>query len=300
MRLAHVSDLHLLSLEGARLSHFMNKKLAGGVNLALNRGRHYRAEVFAALVEDVNAQGIDEVVCTGDVTNLSFEAEFRFARSFFDRFARGAEHVTCIPGNHDTYVADDIGTFERIFAPYCRADAAFAEGEGVAQWPIVRVRGDVALIGLSTSRPSSWFTSHGELGDAQLARLDKLLADPRLVGCFRVIAIHHPPAGPYAAKVRRGLRDREALAAIVARRGVDLILHGHEHKDLTSMLTGPSGSPVPVRGIQSATYDAPVPERRARYRVYEIVRRSGKVELVGEQLRAWTGAGFAADVAQAA
>jgi 3',5'-cyclic AMP phosphodiesterase CpdA len=296
MRIAHLSDLHLLSLEGARLGHFLNKRALGSLNLVLNRGRHYRAEVFEAMVEDLNALGVDEIVCTGDITNLAMESEFRFARARFDRLTAGPAHVTCIPGNHDAYVADGEGLFETVFDDYCTADEGFAFGTGTDRWPIVRLRGQVAIIGVSTSRPSGLFFSHGELGAQQRGRLAEVLADPRLAGKVRILAIHHPPAGEAASKLRRGLRDHGKVAELLGRLGVDLVLHGHEHLDVSSSLVGPDGRRIPVRGIQSGSYDSPTPKRRARYRVYEI--QGGQV--AGDRLRVWTGTGFTDDLAAAA
>src|SRR5262245_29612170 len=122
MRLAHLSDLHLLSLDGTRLKDFVNKRWTGGVNLLLHRGRHYKTEVVDAMMEDINAQGVDQVLCTGDVTNLALASEFNFAKARFDRLKIGPKNVTCIPGNHDGYVAEVAGLFERVFDPYCSAD----------------------------------------------------------------------------------------------------------------------------------------------------------------------------------
>jgi hypothetical protein len=48
-----------------------------------------------------------------------------------------------------------------------------------------------------------------------------------------------------------------------------LIVHGHEHRDMREELAGPHG-PVPVIGVASGTYDHGNPDRRARYRIYEI------------------------------
>src|SRR6186997_2662803 len=105
MRIAHCSDLHLLSLNGARALDFANKRWIGGLNLLANRGRHYHAAVFRAMVEDFNRSAIDHIVVTGDITNLALEEEFRFARGFFDAIELGPSDVTVIPGNHDSYVA---------------------------------------------------------------------------------------------------------------------------------------------------------------------------------------------------
>jgi 3',5'-cyclic AMP phosphodiesterase CpdA len=289
MRLAHVSDLHLLSLDGAGLRDFLNKRWTGGMNLLLHRGRHYRAELFDALVEDLNGQGIDHVACTGDVTNLALEAEFRFAREKFDRIAVGAANVTCIPGNHDAYVAEVAGLFDREFAPYCAGDDGWG-WPGGERWPVVRVRGDVAIVAVSTGEPTTWFMAHGSVGADQLARLEAALGDPRLEGKLRLVMIHHPPAGARARSVHRGLRDHDALAAVLGRRGADLVLHGHEHLDLRETLPGPAGAAIPVRGIPSATYDGDKAHRTARYRIYDIAAEGGAPRIVGEEVRIWRAA----------
>lgn len=281
MRVAHVSDLHLLCLEGARLGDFMSKRLPGGVNLLLHRGRHYQASVFEALVDDLNGQRVDHVVCTGDVTNLSLAAEFRFARARFERITLGPDHVTCIPGNHDRYVTSAAGFFEEVFDPFCTADPEWRWPDG-GRWPVVRVRGHVAVVALSTSRPTGWLAAHGELGDEQLGRLERVLVDPRLRGTFRLVLLHHPPAGRRARNFLRGLRDHERFSRVLAAAGAELILHGHEHLDVRDALDGPGGARVPVCGIQSGSYDRASARRGARYRIYQL----GATEYT-QELRMW-------------
>ena len=123
MRLAHCSDLHLLSHDGARWLDLANKRWIGAMNLLSNRSRHYHVDAFDHMVDDMNAQGIEHVLCTGDVTNLALEQEFEFARAKFDRARRAApSNVTVIPGNHDAYVAEGIALLRddvrrRITAP---------------------------------------------------------------------------------------------------------------------------------------------------------------------------------------
>jgi 3',5'-cyclic AMP phosphodiesterase CpdA len=292
MRVAHCSDLHLLSHDGAKWLDLANKRWIGAMNLISTRSRHYHVAAFDHMVDDMNEQGIEHVLCTGDVTNLALKQEFEFARAKFDRLARGPEHVTVIPGNHDAYVAEGIGHFSTIFDEYHRADEGWAWTEADASgpdddlhWPIVRVRGDLALIGLSTSRQTPWFTAYGRVGAGQLQRLAKVLADPRLAGKVRLVAIHHPPAGKRALSKIRGLRDHAAFAEVIASAGADLIVHGHEHQDLTEMLAGPGG-PVPVRGVASGTYHHGHnrPDKIARYRVFEIV--DGKI--ASDYVRVWS------------
>jgi 3',5'-cyclic AMP phosphodiesterase CpdA len=287
MRIAHCSDLHLLSLVGARALDFASKRWIGGLNLLANRGRHHHTEVFEAMVADFNRSALDHIVVTGDVTNLALEEEFRFARRLFDTIGLGPDQVTVLPGNHDSYVARGVEYFSTHFADYNAPDAEWA---GRERWPVVRVRGSLAVVALSTSLATPWFTAWGRVGERQLAALAEALSDRRLDGRFRLVAIHHPPAGERARSVVRGLRDREHFAAVIAAAGAELILHGHEHLDLRAALPGPDGILVGVRGIQSGTYEAGNLARRARYRVYEIaddISLGGRPALVSESLRVW-------------
>ncbi len=291
MRIAHISDPHLLSLSGARWLDFANKRWIGGMNLLFKRGRHHKNEVFEAMVADLNDHRVDHVLCTGDVTNLALEPEFRFAREHFDRLELGFDGVTVLPGNHDAYVEGGSDQFREHFEPYFRSDPEWRRDDGHdhGAWPIVRVRPPVAIIGLSTSLHTPWFTAYGRLGSDQLERLREILRDPRLADAMRVVAIHHPPIGGHAASRGRGLHDREEFARVLAEAGAELVLHGHEHRDLAGQLPGPNGAPIPVRGIQSGTFDDGKRDAmRARYRVYEITAgAAGRPEVVREELRAW-------------
>jgi 3',5'-cyclic AMP phosphodiesterase CpdA len=273
MRLAHCSDLHLLSHDGARLSALANKRWIGAANLLTNRSRHYHVAAFDQMIEDLNEQGIDEILCTGDVTNLALEQEFQFARGKFDKLARGPEHVTVLPGNHDAYVEEGIEYFGKIFGPYHTSDPGWPPG-----FPIVRVRGDLALIGVTTSRATAWFSAYGYVGDEQLARLREVLTDPRLAGKVRLVAIHHPPAGRRARNPIRGLHDHAAFAKVITECGADLVVHGHEHRDLFEKIDG-----VKVIGVASGTYFHDDPERTGRYRLYEI--EAGKIR--SDLVRVW-------------
>ncbi len=290
MRLAHCSDLHLLSHDGARWLELANKRWIGALNLLSSRSRHYHVAAFEDMVEDLNAQGIEHVLCTGDVTNLALRREFEFARGKFDNLALGPLGVTVIPGNHDAYVAEGVPLFSELFGPYAQPDTGWEweedhrhSADDILHWPIVRVRGPLAIIGLSTSRATPWFTAFGSLGQGQLARLAHVLSDPRLEGKVRVVAIHHPPAGTRARSRIRGLRDHAGFAHVIAEHGADLIVHGHEHRDMVETLAGPDGAHVPVRGISSGTYWHNKVDRLARYRIYDI--DGGRV--VSDHVRVW-------------
>jgi 3',5'-cyclic AMP phosphodiesterase CpdA len=266
VKIAHFSDVHALSLDGVRLWQFANKRVAGYLNLRLNRREKHPVRLFRAIVDDLNAHPVDHVIVTGDLTNLSLAPEFQLARQILDGLQLPPEQITLVPGNHDVYTFGALREklFWQVMAPFARSD-----GAAEVEFPSVRVRGEVAIIGLSTALPSPPPLADGWLGRAQLAALDEKLA--ALDGKFRIIAMHHPPYTNRHALLR-GLRDRGALQRVLARRGAELVLHGHEHRDLRVSLPGRDG-PIPVIGVGSGTYDDRRPERRARYNIYTVADR---------------------------
>jgi 3',5'-cyclic AMP phosphodiesterase CpdA len=272
VRIAHFSDVHALSFAGVRPWSFLNKRLAGYVNLCLRRGVKHPVALFRAIVDDINQQeALDHVIVTGDLTNLSLAPEFRLARAILDGIALGPQAVTVVPGNHDVYTLSALSEklFAQVLAPYATSDGADA-----VTFPLVRVRGDIAIIGLSTARPSPPPFADGWLGRAQLSRLEERLR--ALDGKFRILALHHPPQRNRHSLLR-GLRDRGALQRVLARVGAELVLHGHEHRDVRAELVG-WRQPIPVIGVGSGTYDDLRPDRRARYNVYTIEQGRVTVE----------------------
>ena len=270
--IAHISDLHALSLKGVSPFAFLShKRLGGAANLLLKRRSKHPLRLFEALVEDLNRVAPDHVVCTGDLVNLSLDAEFAQARALLDRLTLGTSGVTVVPGNHDIYIwaSERRKSFANAIGPYASSD-----GESVPDFPLVRRRAGVSIVGISAARPSPVPFADGRIGAAQLARVEAALAE--LKDTFRVVLIHHPPFDNRHAFLR-GLRDRAELQAVLARVGADLVLHGHEHRDLRTTLAGPAG-PIPVIGVGSGTYDDPRPERRARYNLIRIEGRAFTVE----------------------
>ncbi len=287
MRIAHISDPHLLSLAGIRLRDFLGKRWIGGLNLLAIRAREHKLEVFDALVEDINRASIDHVLCTGDVTNVALPGEFAFARARFDRFDHGPTDATVIPGNHDAYVQRGVPLFGSHFGEYCTTDPGW-EWPDWDIWPIVRIRGQVAIVGLTTALETPWFNAWGRVGRKQIERMEQALGDERLAGKFRIVAIHHPPVGHYAEHRRHGLHDHEGFAMALARVGADLVLHGHEHRDLRAEARGPNGAPIPVHGIQSATYAGKRRSHRASYRIYTVNGAGGSPREAPRETRVWS------------
>lgn len=282
LRFLHITDIHLLDLGGVSPLRYLNKRITGRINLALKRGRSHDGRLFDAMLEMIPALGVEHLVVTGDLTNLALESEFELVQR---TLRRSSVPVTVIPGNHDTYTRGSVraGRFEAYLGE-------FMEGERVddAAYPFVRRRGGVALIGVSTAIASLPLYAVGRVGAQQLDRLEAVLRATAEEGLARVVLIHHPVVDG-VSEARHDLLDRDAFAEVIARRGADLVLHGHEHKMLSTELRGPSG-PVPVHGLSSGTSLSEKPERRACFSVYDVAPDTLKRELY-----TWNGSEFRAD-----
>ena len=265
MRIAHISDLHTFELKKVALWQLLGKRSLGLLNMWRKRAAGHPLRILDALCRDLNQVHLDHIVATGDLTNLSLPSELARARQALDSLRLGSHAVSVIPGNHDVYVWDAYlrRSFEQHFAPYCTGDQPAQER---SLFPYTRVRGSVAIIGCSTALPSPPPLADGWLGARQIDAIGHALSAQQ--GRFRILLIHHPPL-PQSLDLLRALRDRRSLQRILREVGCELVLHGHEHRDVRSTLPGPQGD-IPVIGVGSATYSDPRPDRAARYNIYTV------------------------------
>jgi 3',5'-cyclic AMP phosphodiesterase CpdA len=265
IRVAHLTDLHLLALDGVPVWRFLNKRLTGWANLRLHRKTIHRPHLVEAIIEALNADPPDHVIVTGDLTNLALETEFDLAARVLGALRVPRENVSIVPGNHDTYTrgAHRSRRFARKFASYLTSDIELS----ALDFPTVRLRDGVAVVGLSSAVPRLPFVAAGRLGEEQLEALRQLLADERVRQRFLLLFLHHPPVYPASAwKTRmQGLEDAPALAEALAPVARGLVAHGHLHRRVQRSL-----GRLPVLGATSSSLDSPDPERVAGWNVYEI------------------------------
>ena len=277
--LAHVTDPHFRGFAGAGPTDFLNKRALGTLNLIVNRTRKHKMQLLEALRLDVRAQAPDHLALTGDFANVSLPGEWRAALAWIDTCGLEPAAISVIPGNHDAYVEAVVASraFEKLFAPYMTHDLApRAEAGDRADYPYVQIRNGVAFVGVSSSVATGDSGAWGEIGEAQLGRLEAMLGASELAGRTRVVLIHHPPVRQKHGE-ERNLRDRAALAAVLGRVGAELVLHGHDHQDEHTELAGPGGRSIPIIGGGSASYTGS-PERRSRYNLFEL--DAGKITWV--------------------
>ena len=265
--LAHLSDPHIPPLSEPRLVELFGKRITGYLNWKLRRGAHHRRDVLDGLTADLLAQSPDHISVTGDLANLSTAGEFDVGRKFLAGLGDG-KNVTVIPGNHDAYVRSTNGMYLAAWRENLLGDA----GSNVP-FPFLRRRGPLAIVGLSTAVPTLPFFASGRLGTDQLDRLAVVLEQLSKEKLFRVILIHHPPAGPRPWLKR--LEDAPGFRDVIALYGADLVLSGHDHVAAVNEIEG-LGKPVPVVQVPSASAAMDDPRGGGAYNLYRIDGEFGR------------------------
>jgi Icc protein len=235
MRIAHVSDLHLLepdvglrsALERLRLFYLSAYRPLGAAG---------RISRFRRALESAQASGFDHLVITGDLTEDGKPAQFEEVARVLAESRIAPERVTLIPGNHDAY--EDRGSWTRALEGPLRPWAATS---GRAPGKVIDL-GEAALLPVSTSVHQHWASSFGHIDDEQFDALERRSSDPGLSRKAIVVVQHHAPH-PYRFGPMQwldGLREHARLLALLARRATVQVLHGHLHYAITRVL-GPAG-----------------------------------------------------------
>jgi 3',5'-cyclic AMP phosphodiesterase CpdA len=271
--LAHLSDWHIASQPG--LLDLAGKRGLGTINWHRGRKRIHRPDILAATIHDLKSCAADHIAVTGDLVNLSLPDEYNRARGWLETLGAPRD-VTLVPGNHDVYVRSVREAPAKYWADYMRGD------DGSERFPYLRRRGNVALIGLSTAVPTAPLLATGRLGKTQLARLLEVLDQNQ--GSFRIVLIHHPPVTPPHRHLRR-LSDAADLHGVLAEKGAELLLHGHDHCRSVVWLDG-AGAKIPAVGVPSASARAAHgDENAAGYNLFRIDGEAGRwrCEMIGRE-----------------
>lgn len=275
MRVAHFSDLHLLALEGVSRRRFLNKRFTGLVNLRLKREHKHRPGHVRAVAREVARAKVDHVVITGDLTNLALEQEFEAVKRLIEEdLGLSPKDVTVVPGNHDLYTRGAMRAqrFSRFFAPFLESDLPdLAADISLGRFPVVKLRGPIALIGMSSAVPRPPLVASGELGPRQLDALARILAHDEVKRRTAILALHHPVHNP-PSRIKtlvEGLVDAHDLTSVLAPLRSGLLLHGHLHNRMQRTLATTAGSVLAI-GATSASLHHENEHRMAGFNVYEL------------------------------
>ncbi|MGH2850718.1 MAG: metallophosphoesterase family protein, partial [Solirubrobacteraceae bacterium] len=162
--------------------------------------------------------------------------------------------------------------FERYLARYLESDLPeLAVDVGGARFPVVKLREDVAIVALCSAVPRAPLVAAGELGEAQVTALARVLAHPEVSSRTAVVALHHPAVDGWSGLKAHveGLRDAGALLAELRPLAAGLLVHGHLHRRIQRTVPTDAGALLQV-GATSASLHHDDPDRMAGFNVYDV------------------------------
>jgi len=172
-----------------------------------------RAENLRRCIADINRQGVDAVVHTGDSVQHGTAEEYAHLREIL---AELETPLFLTPGNRDRHAALRAAFSDLSYLPRGGELLQYA----VEDYPVRLVALDSVAAG----------ERKGVFGAQRLAWLEETLA--RETGRRTILFIHHPPFDitPHYLDGYRRREDAEDLAALVSRHAqVERLLCGHVH-----------------------------------------------------------------------
>ena len=246
LRLAHISDVHLGPLPNVRALDLMSKRITGYINWKRNRASRMAGETLGQLIDAMKARNPDHIAVTGDLTNLALDAEIASGAIWLQSLG-GPSAVSAVPGNHDAYVPGALAKVVRAWKPWMSGEPTGAPMTKHG-FPYLRIRGQVAIIGVNSAVATAPVLASGILTGRQAKGLAHILDHAREKGLFRVILIHHPPVRNAATPQKR-LYGIGLFQKVVRDHGAELVLHGHTHVPQRNWIAGADGAQVPVFGV---------------------------------------------------
>ncbi len=275
--LAHISDVHLGPLPGLTFLELLSKRITGYVNWRRNRGKHLFGNTLELLLEEIVKARPSHLAITGDLVNLAADIEMDAAAQWLHAFHRPHD-VSVVPGNHDAYVPGALDKAIELWKPWMSGDQPRDDGH---VFPYLRVRDNVALIGVSTATATPPFMASGFFGPNQARRFELLLKETGERGLFRVVMIHHPPIRGATPNYKRMMGIRRFHAAMHMD-GAELVLHGHTHLNTTYWIEGGTGR-VPVIGIAAGSQNYGGHKPPSAYNLFHIGGEKGRWTLRKER-----------------
>lgn len=256
MKILHFGDLHVWRQHFDVGDALYPKRWLGFVNLRLRRRKKFPPALGEQIMADIAAQDADYVICTGDFSTMSLDAEFERASELVDPLRKKwGDRLIMIPGNHDRYSPRSKNRYDRWFPD--------GQIDGLRE---VELHDGSLLILYDASRPFK-IRSNGDLSTELEADLSASLT--RHAGRQMILAGHYPYATlpDHPESWDHKLLGEERLAALVATHKPAVYLHGHKH---VRWAIRPAQTPETVclncgsAGMQSSSLD-----RQAGYLTFD-------------------------------
>lgn len=232
-KLAHISDLHFGKLSFG-ISQLFSKRWIGMMNLLLSRRKHYLNSRPETLFDIFEAQGVTDVLITGDLTTTSFKKEYEMAKQFVEQLHERGMKTFIIPGNHDHYTKQSFK--QKLFYSYFpdKYDdiCPFSLKEhGVTYFHYDQ---DWWIVLLDTSIATPFYHSIGFYSPRIEDHLNQALS--RIPNNARIILGNHFPFFQHESPRRRLRRGGELQTLIRKEKNIYMYLHGHTHRHILADL----------------------------------------------------------------
>lgn len=230
MRIAHLSDIHLIAPASASLGRRYALRTRA-VAMGRTPDPALRAGKLAAALALAKAARPDHVVLSGDLTELGADAELELFAEVLGAAGFDPDTVTLVPGNHDAYssVRPWLRAVRGPFDAWAKTSARPSDALPLA----VLARAPAVFVPIDVTRHQPVLLSSGHLSRETLEGIERVARDPAFADVAIVVVLHHPPFPKVENSVARwvdSLHGSEALLALMQRHPNLHLLHGHHHR----------------------------------------------------------------------
>ena len=230
-KIVHISDIHLpLYNIKPKISQLFSKRIFGYLNWVLIRKKKLNTYDINKLINIINNQYFDHIIITGDIVNIALPEEIQVANKYL-KLLNNKNNISIVPGNHEAYVKKSLNKILNEWSIYMKDDFNhLIINNNKNQFPYLKIKNNIAIIGLSTACSSLPGLAIGKIGIKQINKLIKILKFLSKYSIFKILIMHHPPYNNKSYWNKR-LIDSSTLLDIIKCYEIHLILHGHMHNN---------------------------------------------------------------------
>lgn len=217
MRVAHISDVHF--------------------------GRIALPEIVDVLVAQINADVVDAVVVSGDLTQRARRKEYVAAANMLRSFHAP---VLVIPGNHDVYaywypwqrLFDSVGRYQQFISQDLTPSI---------------LQKDLAILGINSAHGRT--IKGGRVRSQEREAITAFFSQQSAASSFKILAIHHHLRRLQALWHHDVVGGANAAWQCVCEANINLVLCGHLHVAQVEAVEVAPGKTIVIASAGTATSD---------------------------------------------